>query len=60
MNDNNPPLHVLVDAGIAVSSVVVPLWIYQLSVIAGCVTAVLGVFLVFFRLLLAIRDWKKP
>jgi hypothetical protein len=53
------PFHVVSDTAIATGSVVLPLWIYQASAVAGVITAFLGLILVSIRLLCAIRDWNR-
>ena len=58
-NNGSTPFHVISDATIATGAVVVPMWVYEVSAVAGMITAVVGVLLVLVRLMCAIRDWNK-
>jgi hypothetical protein len=56
--ENHSPT-ILLDSGIAAGAVFVPIWVYQISIIAGAIAAVLGVVVVSLRLMIAIRDWSS-
>lgn len=53
------PVNLIVDGSLAAGAVIVPMWIYQASVIMGMITALLGMILVLVRCMIAIRTWRR-
>lgn len=58
MNASSPTMNFAIDAGYSVGAIVVPLWVYQTSIVAGMVTALLSVVVMTFRAMIAIRAWR--
>ena len=59
MATDQPHLNALTDGVIAASAVGLPIWVYQISVVAGCLTAILGLAVMIVRFLIVMRDWRK-